>query len=151
MTQATVLIVDDFEDNRAMYTEFLKFMGYAVVEAANGLEAIQKATSLAPDVVVMDLSLPMLDGWEATRRIKSDPRTSHIPVVLLPGPPPEAHWQSAREGGCDGFLAKPCLPEALLEAVRQVLAGGLLADEPLPDARLVPRAPKVDGRGVHNE
>ncbi len=126
MTQATVLIVDDFEDNRTMYAEFLKFVGFDVLEASNGLEAIQKANSFAPDIVVMDLSLPLLDGWEATRRLKRDPRTSHIPVVVLTGHALEGHWQSAREAGCDGFLAKPCLPETLLETVRQVLAADLL-------------------------
>jgi two-component system, cell cycle response regulator DivK len=118
----TVLIVDDFEDNRAMYAEFLRFSGYEVVEASNGLEAIQKATSFMPDLVVMDLSLPVLDGWEATRRIKADPRTGHIPVVALTGHALEGHSQGARAAGCDGFLAKPCLPETLLETVQQLLA-----------------------------
>ncbi len=136
--EGTVLIVDDFEDNRTMYAEFLKFSGYDVVEAADGLEAIDKATSFPPDVVVMDLSLPLLDGWEATRRLKRDPRTQHIPVVVLSGHVLEGHWQSARDAGCDGFLAKPCLPETLLETVRQVLAGVCFAPgEPMREDRLV--------------
>ena len=62
----TILVVDDFQDNRAMYAEFLRYSGFDVVEAANGLEAIQQAASSLPDVIVMDLSLPVLDGWEAT-------------------------------------------------------------------------------------
>lgn len=119
----TVLIVDDFEDNRAMYAEFLRYSGYEVVEATNGLEAIQKATALVPDLIVMDLSLPVLDGWEATRRIKGDARTRHIPIVALTGHALEGHSQGAREAGCDGFLAKPCLPETLLETVRRLLGG----------------------------
>jgi two-component system, cell cycle response regulator DivK len=119
----TVLIVDDFEDNRAMYAEFLRYSGYEVIEATNGLEAVQKATTLLPDVVVMDLSLPVLDGWEATRRIKGDPRSRHIPIVALTGHALEGHSQGAREAGCDGFLAKPCLPETLLETVRDLLGG----------------------------
>jgi two-component system cell cycle response regulator DivK len=132
MTHATVLIVDDFEDNRTMYAEFLKFAGYVVIEASNGIEALQKAIAFIPDVVVMDLSLPMLDGWEATRRLKRDPRTRSIPVVVLTGHALEGHSQSAREAGCDGFLAKPCLPETLLEEVQRVLAGEFLrAAEPL--------------------
>lgn len=118
----TVLIVDDFEDNRAMYAEFLVYSGYRVLEASNGAEAVEKATELVPDVVVMDLSLPVLDGWEATRRLKADPRTKHIPVLALTGHALEGHSQVARQAGCDGFLAKPCLPETLLEAVRKMLS-----------------------------
>jgi len=119
----TVLIVDDFDDNRQMYAEFLTFCGFRVVEAANGVEAIDKAKEVVPDLVVMDLSLPVLDGWEATRRLKADPATRHIPVVALTGHALEGHSQGARDAGCDRFLAKPCLPEKLLDTVRQVLAG----------------------------
>jgi CheY-like chemotaxis protein len=118
----TVLIVDDFDDNRQMYAEFLAYSGYAVVEATNGEEAIAKAKATLPDLVVMDLSLPVLDGWEATRRLKGDPQTRHIPVIALTGHALEGHSQGAREAGCDGFLAKPCLPEKLLEAVQQMLS-----------------------------
>jgi CheY-like chemotaxis protein len=118
-----VLIVDDFEDNRAMYAEFLRYSGFEVAEASNGAEAIEKATMLAPDVVVMDLSLPVLDGWEATRRLKGDVRTRHIPVVALTGHALEGHSQGAREAGCDWFLAKPCLPETLLETLNELLSG----------------------------
>jgi two-component system cell cycle response regulator DivK len=123
----TVLIVDDFEDNRTMYAEFFRYSGFEVIEAANGLEAIQKATLAVPDVVVMDLSLPVLDGWEATRRLKADERTRHVPVIALTGHALEGHSQGAREAGCDGFLAKPCLPETLLETIEKMLsrsAGG---------------------------
>jgi len=119
----TVLIVDDFEDNRAMYAEFLTYSGYKVLEATNGAEAVDKATELVPDVVVMDLSLPVLDGWEATRRLKANPRTRHIPVLALTGHALEGHSQGARQAGCDEFLAKPCLPETLLDTVRKVLGG----------------------------
>jgi two-component system cell cycle response regulator DivK len=119
-----VLVVDDFEDNRAMYAEFLSFSGFEVVEAANGVEAIQKAFALMPDVVVMDLSLPVLDGWEATRQLKADPRTRDIPVIALTGHALEGHSQGAREAGCDWFLAKPCLPETLLETLNEVLSVG---------------------------
>jgi CheY-like chemotaxis protein len=122
-TTRKVLIVDDFEDNRAMYAEFLRYSGFEVAEASNGAEAIEKATKLAPDVVVMDLSLPVLDGWEATRRLKGDSRTRHIPVVALTGHALEGHSQGAREAGCDWFLAKPCLPETLLETLNELLSG----------------------------
>jgi CheY-like chemotaxis protein len=124
MKTRKVLIVDDFEDNRAMYAEFLRYSGFEVVEASNGLEAIEKAKAHLPQIVVMDLSLPVLDGWEATRRLKGDPTTSHIPIVALTGHALEGHSQGARDAGCDGFLAKPCLPETLLETVEQMLARG---------------------------
>jgi two-component system cell cycle response regulator DivK len=117
----TVLIVDDFDDNRQMYAEFLAYSGYRVLEASNGAEAIAQATEHLPDLIVMDLSLPVLDGWEATRRLKSDPRTRHIPVVALTGHALEGHSQGARAAGCDAFLAKPCLPDKLLETVRTML------------------------------
>lgn len=116
-----VLVVDDFEDNRAMYVEYLQFRGLRVVEAVNGEEAVARATDLLPAVVIMDLSLPVMDGWEATRRIKSNPKTKHIKVVALTGHAEPAHAQRAREAGCDDFVAKPCLPENLLAKVREHL------------------------------
>jgi two-component system cell cycle response regulator DivK len=119
---ATVLIVDDFEDNRQMYAEFLTYSGYRVVEATDGAEAVARAKELAPDLVVMDLSLPVMDGWEATRRLKSDPQTRHIPILALTGHSFDGHSKEARDAGCDGFLTKPCLPERLLQAIRQVLS-----------------------------
>jgi two-component system cell cycle response regulator DivK len=117
-----VLIVDDFEDNRAMYAEFLRYSGLEVVEAKDGAEAIEMASTEMPDLIVMDLSLPVIDGWEATRRIKHDARTRHIPIVALTGHALAGHSQGAREAGCEGFLAKPCLPETLLETVNTLLA-----------------------------
>ena len=117
-----VLVVDDFEDNRAMYAEFLRYSGFDVTEASDGAEAIEKATALRPDVVIMDLSLPIVDGWEATRRLKAEPKTRDIPIVALTGHALEGHSQGAREAGCNRFLAKPCLPETLLETLRELLS-----------------------------
>jgi two-component system, cell cycle response regulator DivK len=116
-----VLVVDDFEDNRAMYVEYLQFQGFRVAEAVNGEEAVERARALIPAVIIMDLSLPVMDGWEATRRIKADPRTSHIRVVALTGHAEPAHAKRALEAGCDDFVAKPCLPENLLAKVREHL------------------------------
>jgi two-component system cell cycle response regulator DivK len=118
-----LLVVDDFEDNRAMYAEYLTHAGYRVVEAADGREAVERTRELLPDVVVMDLSLPVMDGWAATRELKSDARTRDIPVIALTGHALAGHSQGAREAGCDEFLAKPCLPATLLATVRDILAG----------------------------
>jgi CheY-like chemotaxis protein len=144
MKARKVLIVDDFEDNRAMYAEFLRFSGFEVEEATNGAEAVEMTRRLLPDVVVMDLSLPVLDGWEATRRLKADGRTRHIPVVALTGHALEGHSQGAREAGCDEFLAKPCLPETLLATVKEVLERGPRSSRPSPRLKTNKRA----GRGA---
>ena len=96
-----VLIVDDFEDNREMYAQYLRFHGYDVAEADNGQEALRQASGLRPDVIVMDLSLPGMDGWEATRRLKQDAATRDIPVIALTGHALTGSEHTAREAGCD--------------------------------------------------
>jgi len=116
-----ILIVDDFEDNREMYVQYLNFAGYRVAEAANGHEALEQAFAMHPDLIVMDLSLPGMDGWEATRRLKKDERTKHIPVVALTGHALAGHSKTAIEAGCDAFVIKPCLPEDLAAEIRRVL------------------------------
>lgn len=118
-----VLIVDDFQDNREMYAEFLRFAGLRVEEAVNGHEALDKAGALLPDLIVMDLSLPGIDGWEATRRLKREPATKHIPVLALTGHALAGYSEGARQAGCDAFVTKPCLPEALLSEIRRMLDG----------------------------
>jgi two-component system, cell cycle response regulator DivK len=117
-----ILVVDDFLDNRQMYAEYLEFSGLRVEEAQNGHEALEKAFALRPDLIVMDLSLPGIDGWEATRRLKADPRTKRIPVIALTGHALAGHSKGAMDAGCDAFITKPCLPERLLEEVRKTLA-----------------------------
>lgn len=124
MTQSTgplVLVVDDFQDNREMFAEFLSLSGYRVAEASTGREALDQSFALLPDVILMDLSLPEVDGWEATRMLKNDARTSHIPIVALTGHALADHSREAREAGCDAFLTKPCLPEVLVVEIRKVL------------------------------
>jgi CheY-like chemotaxis protein len=122
-----VLVVDDFADNREMYSEYLSFSGYEVIEAKNGREAIDAAHARLPDIIIMDLSLPVMDGWEATRRLKADDRTRKIPVVALTGHALAGHSKGAREAGCDSFLAKPCLPDQLVAEIRRMLEGGKAA------------------------
>jgi two-component system, cell cycle response regulator DivK len=119
-----VLVVDDFADNREMYSEYLSFSGYDVIEAKNGMEAIEAAQERMPDIIIMDLSLPVMDGWEATRQLKADERTRRIPVVALTGHALAGHSKGAKEAGCDSFLAKPCLPDQLVAEIRRMLEGG---------------------------
>jgi two-component system, cell cycle response regulator DivK len=116
-----VLLVDDYPDAREMYTEYLEFSGFDVVEAGNGMEALQKAVDGSPDIILMDLSLPVMDGWEATRRLKADARTASIPVVALTGHALAGISEGARKAGCDAFVTKPCLPEDLVREIRRIL------------------------------
>ena len=116
-----ILVVDDYEDNRDMYSQYLQFAGLRVAEAANGREALSKTAELMPDLIVMDLSLPGVDGWQATRLIKKDPKTRDILILALTGHALEGASQGAREAGCDGFLTKPCLPEDLHREIQRML------------------------------
>lgn len=116
-----VLVVDDYPDAREMYSEYLEYCGFEVVQAANGVEALQSALDANPDIILMDLSLPVMDGWEATRRLKSDNRTAAIPVVALTGHALAGISEGAKKAGCDAFVTKPCLPEDLVKEIRRVL------------------------------
>ncbi|HEX7020117.1 MAG TPA: response regulator [Gemmatimonadaceae bacterium] len=130
-----MLLVEDYEDAREMYRDYLVYAGFEVQTADNGLEAIDKALSLAPDLILMDLALPILDGWEATRRLKADARTATIKVVALSAHAMAAEERRAVDAGCDGFIAKPCLPQELAEHVARHLA-------PDPPASRRKRSPK---------
>jgi CheY-like chemotaxis protein len=121
-TPPLVLVVEDYQDAREMYSAYLAFSGYRVAEATNGAEAIEKTLELMPDIILMDLALPLIDGWEATRRLKQDERTRHIPIVALTGHALRTHSDGAREAGCDAFVTKPCLPDALVAEVEKMLA-----------------------------
>src|SRR5438046_6733017 len=116
-----VLLVDDYPDAREMYAEYLEFSGFDIVQAGNGVEAIERALDSHPDVILMDLSLPVMDGWEATRRLKADERTRPIPVLALTGHALTGVSHDAKKAGCDGFITKPCLPEDLVAEIRKVL------------------------------
>ena len=116
-----VLIADDNRDARELYGLYLSHVGFSVELVADGLEAVNTAMKLRPDVIVMDLTMPRLDGIEATRRLKASSRTRDIPVVLLTGHFHKAIAGGARDGGVDLFLTKPCLPEDLEMHVRELL------------------------------
>jgi two-component system cell cycle response regulator DivK len=117
-----ILVVDDYEDAREMYAEYLRFCGFRVAEARNGNEALDQAFTLMPDLILMDLSLPGMDGWEATRQLKADERTKNIPVVALTGHALAGASEGAKKAGCDSFVTKPCLPDDLVVEVRRMLS-----------------------------
>ena len=117
-----ILIVEDQSELRALYVQQLTISGFDVIEAGNGEDAITFGTAQFPDVILMDLSLPIVDGWEATRRLKADSRTAHIPVVALTAHDGSGELQRATSAGCDWFVPKPCPPDALITEVRRILA-----------------------------
>jgi two-component system, cell cycle response regulator DivK len=119
--QPLVLVVEDYQDAREMYAAYLQYSGYEVAEASDGFQAIERTLELMPDIILMDLALPKMDGWEATRRLKSDERTRHIPIVALTGHALSGYAESARLAGCDAFVTKPCLPDALVAEIERML------------------------------
>jgi CheY-like chemotaxis protein len=119
-----ILLAEDFEDARDLYRDYLEFSGFAVETANNGREAIDRAVSLQPDVILMDASMPVLDGWQATKELKANPATRDIPVLALTAHAFDDARKEARSAGCDGFVTKPCLPDELVERVRETLATG---------------------------
>jgi len=126
-----VLVVDDYLEAREICAEYLGFHGYRVVTAEDGLQALDKAFEVLPDVILMDLSLPELDGWAATRRLKADPRTSGIPIVALTGHAMSGERERALAAGCDDVITKPVVPKELLAEVERQLArrGEAVGDE----------------------
>jgi len=117
-----VLIVDDNADLRELYATFFTSEGLRVDTAGDGVIGLARARATLPDVIVADLSMPHLDGWEMTRRLKADPYTAHIAVVACTGRAYGGSAERALEAGCDAYVAKPCLPETLLYEIRRVLA-----------------------------
>jgi CheY-like chemotaxis protein len=116
-----VLLAEDFEDARELYRDYLEFSGFTVETAANGREAVDRAITLQPDLILMDASMPVLDGWQATRELKAHPATKHIPVLALTAHAFDDARRQARAVGCDGFVTKPCLPDDLVARVRATL------------------------------
>ena len=117
----TVLLVEDNEDNRIVYSTILRHFGYAVTEALNGEEGIAKARAERPDLILMDISIPVIDGWEATQVLKHDPKTREIPIIALTAHALASDREKAMEVGCDGYLAKPCEPRAVVAEVQRFL------------------------------
>jgi CheY-like chemotaxis protein len=118
-----VLVVDDYEDNRDMYSMYLSLQGFEVETAENGAEALARVQESAPDVILMDLSLPVMSGWDAIRALKENPETGAIPVIALTGHAMASHVARAREVGADDFAAKPCVPQDVEQKIRDLLKG----------------------------
>lgn len=117
-----ILIVEDHEDNRDMLSRRLTRQGHDVHLAIDGAEGVAKTLALTPDVVLMDMSLPVIDGWEATRRIKADPATAAIPVIALTAHAMAGDREKALEAGCDDYDTKPIDLKRLLSKIELALA-----------------------------
>jgi two-component system cell cycle response regulator DivK len=119
-----VLLVEDDRDGRRLYAEWLTHAGFKVDQAHNGLQALERALELVPDVVVTDLNIPGIDGYELTRRLKQDPRTKAVPVLAVTGYAAfAADPARAQRAGCDAVLEKPCSAEDLEAAIRNLING----------------------------
>lgn len=115
----TILVVEDFADSRFMMRQLLELSGYRVLEASDGREAVEMAEQECPDLVLMDLSMPVLDGLSATRLIRRIERICHVPVVALTAHCSDEYVTAAREAGCDHFVSKPVDFDLLLEVIRE--------------------------------
>jgi CheY-like chemotaxis protein len=121
MDPKTVLIVDDDDDSRSICRTLLEHHGYRILEAGDGTEALRLARRETPALVLMDVTLPGLDGWTATRALKADPLTAEIRVVMLTARVSDADRLRGQEVGCDGYLMKPCSPLMILQEVSRLL------------------------------
>lgn len=123
MQGRTILVVDDSSDNRVVYGSFLQFLGYRVVEAVNGDEGVRLAQRWRPDLIVMDVAMPVMNGLEATRVLKGDPRTSGIPLLILTAHDTPSVRGEAVQAGCDAYLSKPAAPGRILQELERLLTG----------------------------
>lgn len=116
-----ILLVEDNEDSRTVYRTMLEYVGFDVIETENGEEAVRLATEHLPDLVLMDISIPGIDGWTAMERIRDDPRTREIPIVAVTAHPLSDHRDRVEELACAGYLTKPCAPRRLLQEVERIV------------------------------
>jgi two-component system, cell cycle response regulator DivK len=121
-TPRRVLVVEDDPDNLGMVVKVLTVEGYAILEARDGASAVAVARREHPDLIIMDLGMPGMDGWEASRRLKADPETADIPIIALTAFAMRGDEERARGAGCDGYLSKPCRPQTIRETVHRFLA-----------------------------
>lgn len=124
---ARILCIEDNDDNLLMLHRRLSRAGFEVMIARDGVQGVAEAISSPPDLIVMDLNLPGLDGWEATRRLKGRPETKTVPIIVLSAHSEEGHRRKALAAGCDEFEAKPVNFEELIKKIRSLLGG---SDQP---------------------
>jgi two-component system, cell cycle response regulator DivK len=117
-----VLVVDDNADNREVCEQYLRFAGCRVETAADGREGVAKAAALHPDAIVMDLGMPQLDGWEATRQLKADPATRDIPIIVVSAHAYRDDIVRATAAGADRCLVKPLTPQELMAAILRMMS-----------------------------
>ena len=121
MNPKRILIVEDTEDNRRIMRDLLSNAGFEIIEAYDGQAAIAAASKHVPDLILMDIQLPVLNGYEAIRRIKADARLRSIPIVAVTSYALSCDKESARAAGCDRYVAKPFSPLQLLATIRELL------------------------------
>lgn len=120
----TILVVDDSVENRKMFADTLSAKGYRVVQAEDGAHGIRSATETPPDLVLMNVSMPVMNGVDAVEVLKSHPGTEHVPVLVVTGHSIASIRDMAWEAGCDDYLSKPVSPTELLEAVERCIGEG---------------------------
>ena len=120
-TMKKILVVEDTEDNRQILRDLLGMAGYDMIEAHDGAEGVNQATQHKPDLILMDIQMPVMDGYEATRQIKANPELKAIPIVAVTSYALSGDEEKARAAGCDGYIAKPYSPRQMLAKVREIL------------------------------
>ena len=122
LEQPVVLIVEDDREGRRLFAEWLLAAGYHVEQAHNGLQALERAVELVPDAILTDLNIPGIDGYELTRRLKSDSRTAQVPILAVTGYAPFTQDPGrAERAGCDAILPKPCTAEDLEQTLSELI------------------------------
>jgi two-component system, cell cycle response regulator DivK len=116
-----ILLVEDTEDNREIVRDLVDSVGYELIEAHDGAQGLAMATAEQPDLILMDIQLPVMDGYEATRRIKANPELRHIPIIAVTSYALSGDEEKTREAGCDGYIAKPFSPRQLLAKINEHL------------------------------
>jgi two-component system, cell cycle response regulator DivK len=116
-----ILVIEDQEDNRRILRDLLSSVGYELIEAENGEDGVAAAAAARPDLILMDIQLPLLDGYEATRRIKAQPALSAIPIIAVTSYALSGDEDKARAAGCEGYVTKPFSPRKLLAKIREYL------------------------------
>ena len=121
MSNKKILVVEDTEDNRQILRDLLGMAGYDMIEAHDGAEGVSQATEHKPDLILMDIQMPVMDGYEATRQIKANPELKAIPILAVTSYALSGDEQKTRDAGCDAYIAKPYSPRQMLAKVREIL------------------------------